>query len=113
MKATIKMNRKRIQFPKHLDNDKMVEWVNENLSTYETVAELEFDTDSIERTLDVCYTWTQNECSEKGWVQTALDYQDNTAFVEEERSTNSGDIFKIENTDWLVIPSGFLELIKD
>jgi hypothetical protein len=77
---------------------------------YNTVAVIDFDTESVERTLDVAYTWSQNDCDSNGWIYSARQYENNYTFVDYARSTKEGDIFEIEGINYKIIENGFLQL---
>jgi len=112
MRVKVKINQRRRDFPEYEDNNTIAEYVKTNWDDYVVVADIDFDTNTIKRTLDVAYTWTQNECSTKGWVQEAESFEGNEVYIEGERSTSVGDIFEINGVNYVIMPFGFLEIIN-
>jgi len=113
MIVRVKINQRRRSFPDYESNDKIADYVKTNWDDYRIVADIDFDTNTVERTLDVAYTWTQNECSEKGWVLEAEGFEGNKVYVEGERSTSVGDVFEINGINYVIMPFGFLEIKQD
>ena len=106
MKIQILHNTNLRNFPAYETTEEKINWIKENKHLYIAVATLDVDD------LDAAYSLSQNGIDEQypSWIALADAYEGNITYTEDSRSSMVGDIFTVDDKEYLVDCVGFTEI---